>query len=56
MAQAPPLGFLPYGSENMRVDPNGDQLSGRGPQRGASHAAHRSELRGGRLRDIGEVG
>jgi hypothetical protein len=39
----------------MRIDPDGDQPAARDPQGRASHTAHRSELRGRRLRDIGEV-
>src|SRR5215470_6237595 len=55
IAQAPPLGFLPYGPENVGIDPNGNQASGRSPQGRASNPAHRAELRGRCRRNVGEV-
>ena len=55
VAQASPLGFPLQGDEHVRVDANGDELSDRAPQRGASHAAHRSELLIRHLRQVGEV-
>ena len=50
-----PPGLTPHGVENPGIDPNGDQSPRGGPQGGPPHTAHRSELPGGSLRDVGEV-
>jgi hypothetical protein len=55
IAKATPLGLAPHGVENLGIDPNRDQSPGSRPQGRPPHAPHRPELRGGRLRDVGEV-
>jgi len=55
VAKPTPLGLAPHGVEHVGIDPNRDQAPGRHPQGGPPHAPHRPELRGRRLRDIGEI-
>ena len=55
VTQPAPLRLPAHGSQYLGIDPNGDEASGRRPQGGTAHAAHGSELYGGRLGDIGEI-
>jgi hypothetical protein len=55
VAKPTPLGLAPHGIENLGIDPNRNESAGRRPQGGPPDAPHRPELRGGRLRDVGEV-
>jgi len=55
VAKPSPPGLTPHGVENLGIDPNGDQSPGSRTQGGPPHTSHRSELRGGSLRDVGEV-
>jgi len=55
VAQPSPLGLPSHGVEHLRIDPNGDQPPGFGPQGRPPHASHRAELGGRSFRDVGEV-
>jgi hypothetical protein len=55
VAKPAPLGLPPHGVQHLGIDPNGDQSPGGRTQGGPPHPAHRSELCGRSLRDVGEV-
>lgn len=55
VAQPSPFRLAPDCVEDLGVNANRDQSSGRRPQGGSPDSSHRAELGGGSLGDVGEV-